>query len=224
MGPLDVPARTCPLPKLMIDHPSVCRCVKPRASACYFGPARFCACRHLEEGGGHTCAHALGTAAPLPHTGFTSCDRWIHSRSSAGFPAVCAAAARIYPPFSGATLPSAVAACRSTPLVLPVFSGPFSLQSLPTRLLSSVGMRCCLSISVPVPVPVPVFVSVCLSLSVLCLVSCVLCLAFCVLCLVSIVLRLLSCVYCLVSCILYLGPGLGLCPGSGSGSVSESFL
>jgi len=39
---------------------------RPRASL--YG--QFCACRHLEEGGGHSCTHALGTAAPLPQTGF----------------------------------------------------------------------------------------------------------------------------------------------------------
>jgi len=39
---------------------------RPRASL--YG--QFCACRQLEEGGGHSCTHALGTAAPLPHTGF----------------------------------------------------------------------------------------------------------------------------------------------------------
>jgi len=36
---------------------------------------------------------------------------------------VCVAAARTWTPYSGATPPSAVTACRSTPLVLPVFLG-----------------------------------------------------------------------------------------------------
>jgi len=63
-------------------------------------------------------------------------------------------------------------------LSCPFLSGPCSLQSLPTRLLSSVGVRSCLSISVSVPVPL----SLSLSFS-LCLVSCVLCLVSCVLCL-----------------------------------------
>ena len=39
---------------------------RPRASL--YG--QFRACRQLEEGGGHSCTHTLGTAAPLPHTGF----------------------------------------------------------------------------------------------------------------------------------------------------------
>ena len=58
-----------------------------------------------------------------------------------------------------------------------------------SSIVSSVGVRCCLSISVSVPVPVSVFVSVSLSF---CRVSCVLCFVSCVLCLVS-------CVLCLVS-------------------------
>ena len=44
----------------------LCVLFRPRASL--YG--QFCACRRLEEGGGHSCTHALGTAAPLPHTGF----------------------------------------------------------------------------------------------------------------------------------------------------------
>jgi len=67
----------------------------------------------------------------------------------------------------------------------------FSLQSLPTRLLSSVGVRCCLSISVSVPV----------SLSLSLFLSCVVCLVPCALCRVSCVLCLVSCALCLVSCV-----------------------
>ena len=88
-------------------------------------------------------------------------------------------------------------------LSCPFFSGPCSLQqSLPTRLFSSLGVRCCLSISISVPVPVSVSVSLFLSF---CRVSCVLCLVCCV-CVFVVCLRLsvsltVSCVLCLVSCV-----------------------
>ena len=32
---------------------------------------QFCACPHLEEGGGHSCAHTLGATTPPSHTGFS---------------------------------------------------------------------------------------------------------------------------------------------------------
>jgi len=70
-------------------------------------------------------------------------------------------------------------------LSCPFFSGPCSLQqSLPTRLFSSVGVRCGLSISVSEVLSLSLSLSLCLSLSlsVVCLVSCVLCLVSCVLC------------------------------------------
>jgi len=95
-------------------------------------------------------------------------------------------------------------------LSCPFLSGPCSLQSLPIRLLSSVGVRCCLSISasVPVPVSLSLSLSVCLVSSVLCLVSCVLCLCLCrvyaFVCVCDCVLCPVSCVFCLVtvSCVL----------------------
>ena len=45
----------------------LCVIFRPRASL--YG--QFCVCRHPEEDGGHSCAHALGTAAPPSHAGFT---------------------------------------------------------------------------------------------------------------------------------------------------------
>jgi len=99
-------------------------------------------------------------------------------------------------------------------LSCPFLSGPCSLQSLPTRLLSSVGVRCCLSISISVSVSL----SLSLSLS-LCLVSCVLCLVSFVLCLCLCRVYAFVCVCdCVCDCV------LRLVSGSGSGSVSESFL
>jgi len=50
----------------LFQNARLCVLFWPRASL--YG--QFCACRHLEEGGGHSCAHALGTAALLPRTAF----------------------------------------------------------------------------------------------------------------------------------------------------------
>jgi len=71
-------------------------------------------------------------------------------------------------------------------LSCPFLSGPCLLQSLPTRLLSSVGVRCCLSISI----------SLSLSLSLSLFMSGTLFLVPCVFCLVSVS---LSCV-CVCLC------------------------
>jgi len=98
--------------------------------------------------------------------------------------------------------------CLSRPFLL----GPCSLQSLPTRFLFLVGVRCCLSISISVPVPL----SLSLSLS-FCLVSCVLCLVSFVLCLCLCRVYAFVCVCdCVCDCV--------LCLVSGSGSGSVSFL
>jgi len=53
-------------PRLPLCQTARLRVLFPRASL--YG--QFRACRQLEEGGGHSCTHALGTAAPLPHIGF----------------------------------------------------------------------------------------------------------------------------------------------------------
>ena len=68
---LPAPARTQseyhrPPPAAAVPNRAHQRVIRSRASR--YG--QFCACRHLEEGGGQCCAHALGTAPPLPHTGF----------------------------------------------------------------------------------------------------------------------------------------------------------
>jgi len=157
-----------------------------------------------------------------------------HSLTSAGvLTTVHAAAARTCPPFSCATPLSAVVACRSPLLVLPIFIGTLLASLFANSISFSVGVRCYLSISVSVSVslslslslsvslflsgvlclvPVPVRVSVSLSVSfcnvsyVLCLVSCVLCLS---LCHVYAFVGVRDCVLYFVSCVLCLG--LGLC-------------
>jgi len=175
---------------------------------------QFCACRQLEEGGGHSCTHALGTAAPLPHTGCTCLTTHFlgsSRRRAAATPffetrtlcrTLLAVPGSSRPQFMRPPhAPAPHSAVLHHPLLwLPAapyclsssfLSGPCSLQSLPTRLLSSVGVRCCLSISVPVPVPVSLSLSFCLVPCVLCLVS------------VSLLCVCVSCVWCL-------GLGLGL--------------
>ena len=206
---------------------------RPRASL--YG--QFCACRQLEEGGGHSCTHALGTAAHSRTQ--ASCARL--TTNSPGSSRRRAAATPFFetrtlcrtllavpgtlpqfmrPPHApaprSAVLHHSLLWLPAAPhcLSCPVLSGPCSLQSLPTRLLSSVGVRCCLSISISVPVPLSLSLSLCF-----CLVSCVLCLVSFVLCLC--LCRVYACVCvcdCVCDCVLC------LVSRSGSGSVSESFL
>jgi len=90
------------------------------------------------------------------------------------------------PPFSGATPLSAVAACRSTPLVLPVFLGTLLASAVFANSIVFLGWCAVWSVYLCFrsSVPVPVSVSVSVSLS-FCRVSCVLCLVSCVLCLVQ---------------------------------------
>ena len=137
----------------------LCVLVRPRAS--FY--CQFCACRHLEEGGecpGHSCAHALGTTAPLLHAGVmhmtdstlsrlklsVRCRYALlrdqncvpHSFSSAGF----SLPQFVRPPHAStprsAVLHHPLLWLPAAPhrLSCPFFSGPCSLQSLPTRGIS----------------------------------------------------------------------------------------
>jgi len=139
-----------------------------------------------------------------------------HSLSSAGVLAatVHAAAARTCPTFSCATPPSAVAACCSTLLVLPVFIGTL-LASVFANSIAFLGW--CAVLSVYLCFCPSLSLSLSLSLSV-CLMSCVLCLVSCVcVCVFVVCMRLsvsVSCVLYPVSCVLCLV----------SGSVAESFV
>ena len=128
-----------------------------------------------------------------------------HSLSSAGVFAatVHAAAARTAPRSSVLHQPLLWLPAAPHCLSWLFLSGPCWLQSLPTRLLSSVGVRCCLSFSLFLSF----FLSFCLVSCVLCLVPCVLCLCLC--CVYAFV-CVCDCVMCPVSCVLCLGLGLWL--------------